>query len=72
MTLYKKLNQTMLDRDADAYAELLHDDFTVIFHKSGNSFTPKIELSSSISLTVLFWRLITDFFIYCLLTESFK
>ena len=39
MTLYKKLNQTMLDRDADAYADLLHEDFTVIFHKSGNSLT---------------------------------
>ena len=47
-------------------------DVACLCIKSGNSFTPKIELSSSISPTVLFLRLITDFFIYCLLTESFK
>ena len=38
MTLYEKLNNTMLDRDVDAYQEILHEDFTVVFHKSGNSF----------------------------------
>ena len=38
MTLYKKLNQTMLDRDVDSYQDLLHEDFNVVFHKSGNSF----------------------------------
>ena len=42
MTLYEKLNQTMLNRDVDAYRDILHDDFTVVFHKSGNSF-PKEE-----------------------------
>ena len=39
MTLYEKLNQTMLDRDVEKYMSLLHEDFTVVFHKSGNSFT---------------------------------
>ena len=39
MTLYQKLNQTMQDRDVDTYLDLLHEDFTVVFHKSGNSFT---------------------------------
>ena len=39
MTLYEQLNQTMLDRDVDTYLSLLHEDFTVVFHKSGNSFT---------------------------------
>ena len=39
MTLYEQLNQTMLNRDVDTYLSLLHDDFTVVFHKSGNSFS---------------------------------
>ena len=39
MTLYQQLNQTMLDRDVEKYMSLLHEDFTVVFHKSGNSFT---------------------------------
>lgn len=39
MTLYEQLNQTMLDRDVDKYMSLLHEDFTVVFHKSGNSFS---------------------------------
>jgi len=38
MTMFDKLNQTMLDRDVGAYLNLLHEDFTVVFHKSGNSF----------------------------------
>ena len=38
MSMYEKLNQTMQDRDVDAYLNLLHDEFTVVFHKSGNSF----------------------------------
>jgi hypothetical protein len=28
----------MSDRDFNRYLDLLHDDFTVVFHKSGNSF----------------------------------
>ena len=39
MSMYEKLNQTMQDRDVNAYLNLLHDEFTVVFHKSGNSFT---------------------------------
>ena len=39
MTLYEQLNQTMLNRDVDTYLSLLHEDFTVVFHKSGNSFS---------------------------------
>ena len=39
MTLYEQLNQTMLDKDVEKYMSLLHEDFTVVFHKSGNSFT---------------------------------
>ena len=38
MTMYEKLNKTMLNRDVDAYQDILHKDFTVVFHKSGNSF----------------------------------
>ena len=38
MTMYEKLNKTMLYRDVDAYQDILHKDFTVVFHKSGNSF----------------------------------
>ena len=38
MTLYEKLNKTMLDRDVDEYQNILHDDFKVVFHKSGSSF----------------------------------
>ncbi|ADE39713.1 nuclear transport factor 2 family protein [Candidatus Puniceispirillum marinum] len=47
MGLYDKLNQTMDNRDVDAYTHLLHDDFTVVFHKSGNSF-PKDEWCSMV------------------------
>ena len=48
MTLYEKLNQTMLDRDVDAYQNILHEDFNVVFHKSGNSFAKEdwIEMVS--------------------------
>ena len=38
MGLHEKLNNCMADRDVNGYLDLLHDDFTVIFHKSGNSF----------------------------------
>jgi hypothetical protein len=38
MAIYEKLNNTMLNRDVDAYQDMLHEDFTVVFHKSGNSF----------------------------------
>ena len=38
MSLHKKLMQVCHDRDLSGYLDLLHDDFTVVFHKSGNSF----------------------------------
>ena len=39
MALYNKLTDCMQNRDVDSYLSYLHDDFTVVFHKSGNSFT---------------------------------
>ena len=36
------------DRDLSAYLDILHDDFTVVFHKSGNSFS-KEEWSSMVA-----------------------
>lgn len=39
MTLDDKLVQAVNNRDIDAYLNLLHADFTVTFHKSGNSFS---------------------------------
>ena len=38
MSVYEKLTQLMATRNVDAYIDLLHEDFTVIFHKSGSSF----------------------------------
>ena len=38
MSVYEKLTQLMANRNVDAYIDLLHEDFTVVFHKSGNSF----------------------------------
>lgn len=39
MTLHDKLNETMDNKDVAAYLDLLHEDFTVVFHKSGKSFS---------------------------------
>ena len=39
MALYSAYKQAMADNDVTAYLSLLHDDFTVVFHKSGNSFS---------------------------------
>lgn len=39
MALYSAYTQAMADNDVTAYLSLLHDDFTVVFHKSGNSFS---------------------------------
>ena len=39
MRLYDAYKQAMADSDVTAYLAMLHDDFTVIFHKSGNSFS---------------------------------
>ena len=38
MSVYEKLTQLMATRNVDAYIDLLHEDFTVVFHKSGSSF----------------------------------
>ena len=39
MSIYNSYSQAMSDNDLDAYLALLHDDFTVTFHKSGNTFS---------------------------------
>lgn len=41
MGLHEKLNKCMADRDVTSYLDLLHEDFTVVFHKSGKSFNKK-------------------------------
>ena len=48
MFLHKKLMKICNDRDLNSYLDLLHDDFTVVFHKSGNSFS-KEEWSSMVA-----------------------
>lgn len=39
MALYNAYKQAMADNDVTGYLSLLHDDFTVVFHKSGKSFS---------------------------------
>ena len=39
MNMYDKLNQTMSDRDVNAYLELIHEDAVFGFHKTGNEFS---------------------------------
>ncbi len=48
MRLHDKLAQAITNRDIDAYLNLLHDDFVVTFHKSGNSFS-KEEWASMVT-----------------------
>ena len=48
MSLHKKLMQICSDRDLNNYLDTLHDDFTVVFHKSGNLFL-KEEWSSMVA-----------------------
>ena len=48
MGLYKSYKQAMEENDVTAYLSLLHDDFTVIFHKSGNTFS-KEEWASMVT-----------------------
>ena len=48
MGLYNAYKQAMTDNDVKAYLSLLHDDFTVVFHKSGNSFS-KEEWASMVT-----------------------
>ena len=47
MSLHKKLMQICNDRDLGGYLDM-HEDFTVVFHKSGNSFS-KEEWSSMVA-----------------------
>ena len=48
MKLHDKLERVSAFRDIDAYLNLLHEDFTVTFHKSGNSFS-KEEWASMVT-----------------------
>ena len=48
MGLYNSYKQAMEENDVTAYLSLLHDDFTVVFHKSGNTFS-KEEWASMVS-----------------------
>jgi hypothetical protein len=48
MSLHKKLMHICNDRDLGNYLDMLHDEFTVVFHKSGNSFS-KEEWSSMVA-----------------------
>ena len=43
----KKLMKICNNRDLSSYLDMLHDDFTVVFHKSGNSLS-KEEWSSMV------------------------
>ena len=38
MALYEKLKASMQNRDVKSYLSCLHEDFKVVFHKSGNIF----------------------------------
>ena len=48
MSLHDKLNQSMSDRNVGDYLDLLHDDFVVTFHKSGDTFS-KSEWASMVT-----------------------
>lgn len=39
MSIYNDYKKAMNEDDVSAYLALLHDDFTVTFHKSGNTFS---------------------------------
>ncbi len=39
MSMYDKLNQTVSDRDVNAYPEFVHEDVVFVFHKTGNEFS---------------------------------
>ena len=38
MSMHEKLNATMINRDTNAYAELLHEDCIFVFHTLSNGF----------------------------------
>ena len=39
MSLYKKMEKAMENKDADAYMKLLHDDYQFVRHQSGQTMT---------------------------------
>lgn len=39
MAIYDEYMKAMDDSNLEAYLDLLHDEFTVTFHKSGNTFS---------------------------------
>ena len=39
MSLYKKMEKAMQNKDADAYLKLLHDDYQFVRHQSGQTMT---------------------------------
>lgn len=48
MALHEKLKASMQNRDVKSYLSCLHEDFKVVFHKSGNIFD-KGEWSSMVT-----------------------
>ena len=48
MSIYDKLTKALSDRDIDAYAEIVHKDAAIVFHKSGKTFS-KTEWISMVS-----------------------
>ncbi|MGC6516709.1 MAG: nuclear transport factor 2 family protein [Candidatus Puniceispirillaceae bacterium] len=60
MGLYTAYKQAMADNDVTAYLSLLHDDFTVVFHKSGNSFS-KEEWAEMVSSMMANEKFIQEF-----------
>ena len=48
MSLFEQYQKVMEDGDVEAYLEMLHDDFTVVFHKSGKTFN-KEEWASMVT-----------------------
>ena len=48
MSIHDKLDASMVNRDVSYYMDLIHDDFVVVFHKSGNQFS-KSEQSEMVT-----------------------
>jgi hypothetical protein len=48
MSIYDILTKALSDRDIDAYAEIVHKDAVIVFHKSGKTFS-KTEWISMVS-----------------------
>ena len=51
MALYKDYEKAMNESNLEAYLALLRDDFTVTFHKSGNTFS-KREWTEMVTATM--------------------